>query len=535
MSSQIAAEKLLVSVAVMRTAALGLCVFLAVVALLGILLGVDWLRNFTPWGTYIKLNPAICLLLLSIGIWMEGQGKYRGVARIFALAVGMLSLATLAEWIFGLDLGIDQLMFKETSIRNQIFPGRMPPNVCLCFLSLAASILLYDARKINYGQIFAATSFGLALLSVVGLCYGLNDFGMLGSTTLIAFPMAVALLLASMGALLTYPTVGPAGVFTSTTYGGLLARSIIPLSAVVPLIGAFSSGMGKWTYQDLLWLALFNAVVVPIIVWIVAVRVDRLDRDRQVAFEEAVKARTQAENANTAKDALLATVTHEVRSPLASVIGLNEIITLAELDKDTKALADLALESSKRLMHVLNDLLDYSRLEAGKLELEEREMEPGLIVGDAVAACRSQTLQKEIEVQSHIDPQIPKTVIGDQLRVSQIVLNFVSNAAKFTESGKISISAELITQDENSIVIRFSVKDTGVGISQETLAKLFQPFVQADASTSRRYGGSGLGLSISRNFAELMGGTATAVSEPGRGSEFRVDLPFKKSMREADG
>jgi two-component system, sensor histidine kinase and response regulator len=192
-------------------------------------------------------------------------------------------------------------------------------------------------------------------------------------------------------------------------------------------------------------------------------------------------------------------------------------------------LADLALNSSKRLMHVLNDLLDFSKLEAGKVELEQRELEPSVIVGDAVLACRSQTLGKNIQIESHIDPEIPKTMLGDQLRVSQILLNFVSNAAKFTKSGIIRISADLISQDNESTVVRFSVRDSGAGISQETMEKLFQPFVQADASTFRRHGGSGLGLSIAKHFAQLMGGTTGATSEPDNGSTFWADLPFKKT------
>jgi signal transduction histidine kinase len=502
--------------------------FLACVALIGNVLGIDWLRNFTPWGTYIKTNPAICLLMVSIALWMQGRGK-KAAPMVLSAIVLLISFVTLGEWVFDIDLGLDQLLSKELVIRDQEFPGRMPPNACLCFMALGASIIAFASAQIRTGQILAAMSFCLALISVVGLAFGLNELGMFSSTTMIAFPMAVALVLASFASFMTYSQHEFARVFSSTTFGGIIARSVIPFSAAVPLIGAFSSGVGKWSAVDVLFLALFNAIIVPIIVWRVAIHVDRLDSERQRAFEAAIRAKDQADNANAAKVRLIATVTHEVRSPLAGVIGLNELITHAKLDDETKTLSDLALASSKRLMHVLNDLLDYSKLDAGKVELEEQEIEPAVIVGDAVLACRSQTMEKNIQIESHIDPEIPKTVIGDQLRISQVLMNFVSNAAKFTESGAIRISADLISQDNDSVVVKFSVRDTGVGISQETLTKLFQPFVQGDASTSRRYGGSGLGLSIAKHFAELMGGTAGASSEPNQGSTFWVELPFKKA------
>jgi signal transduction histidine kinase len=502
--------------------------FLACIALIGNVLGIDWLRNFTPWGTYIKTNPALCLLLISIALWMQRRGK-PAVPMVMSTIVLVISLVTLGEWVFGVDPGVDQLLSKELVIREQEFPGRMPPNACLCFMALGASILAFGSAQIRSGQILAAMSFCVASISVVGLAFGLNELGMFSSTTMIAFPMAVALVLASFASFMTYSQQEFARVFSSTTFGGIIARSIIPLSAAVPLIGALSSGVGKWSAQDVLILALFNAVIVPIIVWRVAIHVDRLDSERQLAFEEAVKAKEQADNASAAKANLVAIVTHEVRSPLAGVIGLNELITHAKLDDDTKALADLALTSAKRLLHVLNDLLDYSKLDAGKVELEEQEIEPAIIVADAVLACRSQTLEKNIQIESHIDPEIPKTVIGDQLRISQILLNFISNAAKFTRSGTIRVSADLISQHNDSLVVKFSVRDTGVGISEETMAKLFQPFVQADASTSRRYGGSGLGLSIAKHYAELMGGTVGAGSETNQGSTFWAELPFKKA------
>jgi signal transduction histidine kinase len=497
---------------------------LALAAVAGNLLHIDVLRNFTPWGTFIKVNPALCLLFVttSIGLLIHGKGALSQCTALIALSIAAV---TAAEWLFSWDAGIDQLLVTETATKDQLYPGRMPLNAALAFCFLSASAWCSSSNK-RCGQLLAAISFAIAMLSVVGLTYGLQALGMFGTKTLIALPMALALVSTSLAAFLVYPEEGYARLFTRESYGGFVARSVLPLSAIFPLVGVIT-GIGRNSDQDYILLAVFNAILLPIVVWLVATRIDRMDAEREKAFRAALLAKEEAVAANATKARFMATVSHEVRTPLSGVIGLNEILASASLEPEMKQLAEMALHSSKRLLHVVNDLLDFQKLEAGAVELEEREFRPADVVNEVTLVVKGDALHKQLDVNCQLDSALPECVVGDQLRLTQILLNFATNAVKFTEVGSITVSAKLVSQRENSAVIKFSVSDTGIGISTQNLNKLFQPFSQADNTISRRFGGTGLGLSICKNYAELMGGKIGVDTQMNVGSTFWCELPFR--------
>lgn len=243
----------------------------------------------------------------------------------------------------------------------------------------------------------------------------------------------------------------------------------------------------------------------------------------EIRLEEALD---QALLANKAKSEFVANITHEIRTPLAGIIGLSELIARDEnVDSETREAVSIIFDSSKLLLGLLNDLLDFSKLEAGKANVDNVLYSPKEIINDIIRLVRPKIEQKHLEFAVRIADNVPKQVFGDSNKVRQILLNLISNALKFTESGGIEIFVE---QRNNNIY--FSVTDTGIGVLPESQDKLFQPFSQAHNSTARLYGGTGLGLSIAQQYVQLMNGEIGLFSQLGRGSTFWFVLPINKDQ-----
>ena len=241
-------------------------------------------------------------------------------------------------------------------------------------------------------------------------------------------------------------------------------------------------------------------------------------------MDELVQARGSAEASNLAKSEFLANMSHEIRTPLNGVIGLARIGARENTGRKTEETCLRILEAGEHLLRVVNDILDFSKIEAGKLAVEARPFRLASVIDQCIGNVVERAREKDIELVSELDPSLPVFVRGDALRLGQILLNLLSNAVKFTEQGEVRM-----TVANDSDFLRFSVRDTGVGIGEDVLARLFQPFEQADKSTTRKFGGSGLGLVISRKLAELMGGMIAIESVPGKGSDFTLRLPLPEA------
>ncbi|WP_051379022.1 ATP-binding protein [Derxia gummosa] len=264
---------------------------------------------------------------------------------------------------------------------------------------------------------------------------------------------------------------------------------------------------------------------------LVRVRTAALDQaraDAEHARAEAERAREEAEQASRAKTRFLANMSHEIRTPMSAILGLTHLLRAQIGNGPPRQRLDQIAEAANRLLALINDILDISKIEAGKLALSCADFAPRVVAGQILRLMQAQTEARGLALQVEIDPALPDWLHGDALRLGQILLNFVSNAVKFTEHGGVTVKLLRIAPDaaDDRLWLRLEVSDTGIGIAPEQLARLFRMFEQADASTTRRYGGTGLGLAISKRLAELMGGRIGADSQPDRGSRFWVELPF---------
>ncbi len=251
--------------------------------------------------------------------------------------------------------------------------------------------------------------------------------------------------------------------------------------------------------------------------------------ERNELRRELERTQRVAEEASVTKSLFLANISHEVRTPLTSLLAAAELLRETEMDAQQDKFAEMIVRSGTRLLRLVSDILDFSRIEAGKVDLQEDAVSLRAVVQEAVEWCAPVARRKGLAFTWSLDPQLPENLSGDAMRISQVLTNLLENAVKFTETGEVLLSVEFAGVDTDYVQARFSVKDSGVGIPAEQLDSLFEAFTQADASTTRTHGGAGLGLAICHELVELMGGSMAARSTVGSGSTFAFTLPLRRT------
>ncbi len=501
----------------------------------------SWSRGDRQWlpgprGPYVMLpNTAIGFLIAAAALWFgrsERAGRWSLViSRLFGVVITVAGALFFIESMLGRDLGIDLRVFHDALVQSGwSSTGRLAPNAAVAFLLLGIALTVLDlGTDGRRPALWAATGALLvAFAAIVGYVTGAAQLYTFEPEFGMALLTALCFAALSLGVLFARRDRGLAAILVDEAGGGVLARRMLPAAVLVPIALGWLWGVGQragiWEHAN--GPSLFVVASSVALVWLVARSarvVHAADLQRAQFLEREQEARREAETANRTKGDFLAVMSHELRTPLSAIIGYQELLAdgitgpVTELQRHQLGRIKV---SARHLLELIDEILTYSRAEAGKEEVLYEVTAVNTMVDDAASLIEPLAADKHVTL-SVVRLDTPLDIRTDPRKVRQVLVNLLSNAVKFTDAeGSVSLRAR-----RDGDTLELIISDTGIGIEPDHLDQIFDPFWQVEQKATRRAGGTGLGLSVSRRLARLLGGDVLVTSEPGKGSSFTVLLP----------